>query len=78
MQLHEQIAAVFKTTSWTIAEFVGKSGLPISRIQLGRKLDGRAPMRTIEAQVLADTLRRNGFEITLSWPSASPTTRQAA
>ncbi len=69
MHLHEQIAAVFAKTGWSVAEFLGKSGLDMDRSQLQRKLTGQAPMRTREAQALVDTLRKNGVEITIAWPA---------
>ncbi len=78
MQLHEQIAAAFEKTGWSVAELLGKSGLDMDRSQLSRKLSGHQPMRTREAQVLVDTLRRNGIEITIVWPAEADTDETAA
>ncbi len=70
MQLHEQVAAAFAKTDWTIEELLEKSKLEMDRTQLGRKLSGKAPMRTEEAQVLIDTIREKGrVDVAISWPS---------
>lgn len=69
MHLHEQVAAAFEVTNWTIEELLDKSGLDMDRTQLGRKLSGKAPMRTEEAQVLVDTIRRKGgVDVVIQWP----------
>lgn len=69
MQLHEQIAAVFEKTGWSVAEFLEKSGLDIDRSGLQRRLAGDTPMRTEEAEQLVDTLNEHGFTITIVWPA---------
>lgn len=78
MHLHEQIWVVWKQTGWTVNEFLGKSGLKLHRTQLMRRLKGETPMRTREAEKLVDALRRNGFDVTLTWPSTISATRHAA
>lgn len=77
MQLHEQVAAAFEKTGWTIEELLDKSGLDMDRTQLGRKLGGKAPMRTEEAEVLVDTIRRKSdVEVVIRWPAKK--TKRAA
>lgn len=78
VQLHEQIAAAMRVAGWSVGDLLTRSGLKMHRSQLNRRLLGSVPMRTREAEILADTLRAYGVEVTLTWPSASPTTRRAA
>lgn len=77
VQLHEQVAAAFALTDWTVEELLARSKLPMDRTQLGRKLNGKAPMRTEEAQVLIDTIRKAGFNVILRWPSPKKSKRAA-
>lgn len=77
MQLHEQIAAAFEKTGWTVGEFREKSGIGIDRSQLSRRLSGDVPMRTEEAEILVDALRKYGFDITIAWPPAKKSKRAA-
>jgi hypothetical protein len=66
--LHEQVFTAWKTTGWTVAQFLDKSRLKITRSVLHRKLKGEATMRTTEAEVLVSTLRENGVDVTIVWP----------
>lgn len=78
VQLHEQVARAFALTGWTVEELLEKSGFDFDRTQLGRKLSGKAPMRTEEAEVLIDTIRKKGgVDVVLRWP-AKKTTKRAA
>lgn len=77
MQLHEQVATAFGQTGWTIEELLEKSGLEMDRSQLGRKLSGKAPMRTEEAEALVDAIRRKGIDVVITWPSPKKSKRAA-
>lgn len=77
MQLHEQIAAAFEKTGWSVAEFREKSGIKIDRSQLARRLSGDTPMKTEEAELLVDALRKHGFDVAIAWPPAKKHRRAA-
>lgn len=77
MQLHEQIAAVFAKTGWSVAEFLERSGLDIDRSALQRRLTGDTPLRDNEIVCLVDTLNRHGFAITVTWPPKKKSKRAA-
>lgn len=77
MQLHEQIAAAFATTGWSVAEFRDKSGIALDRSQLARRLSGDTPMKTGEAELLVSTLRKHGVDVTIAWPPPKKSKRAA-
>lgn len=65
----EQLRETYKKTDWTMGELLQKSGLDLDRSSLRRKISGEIDMKTDEAEVLANTFRKHGFDLTLVWPS---------
>lgn len=59
LTLSEQIREAFERSEMTVAELLAKSGLDIDRSALHRRLKGETPMRTGEAEVLANALGIN-------------------
>lgn len=70
LRIHEQLNAAIASTGWSLADVLTKSGLKINRASLWRKLTGKLPLKTKEAEVITETLRRNGVSFTLVWPAA--------
>lgn len=69
-EIHEQLNAVFLRSGWSIPELLKKSGLPLDRIQLWRRLKGVHRFTFEEAGTIAATFTRHGFECVLVWPKA--------
>lgn len=65
----DEIIAGFTSTGWSVQEFLDKSGLVIDRSSLDRKLKRLIPFQNAEREVLVQTLRKHGQEITVVLPS---------
>lgn len=59
----EQIRDAFESAGISVADLLALSGLDLDRSSLQRKLTGDSPMKTSEAEALANALR-----ISLVWP----------
>jgi len=59
----EQLSAEFDRKGWSVQELLDRSGLPIDRSSLARKLTGDLPLKVSEAEVLARTLG-----VVIVWP----------
>ena len=71
--LTQQLNAAFEESGWSVAELLAKTGLPIDRSSLSRKLKGELRMNTDEAETIASALG-----VTISWPERAGRKRVAA
>lgn len=67
-RIHQQLAAARIYSGWSFQELLDRSKLKLDKASLIRKLAGKTPLKTEEAESLADTFRRHGFSITIAWP----------
>lgn len=67
-RIHEQLKAALTVSGWSVPELLEKSGLDVHYTSLARKLNGKGVMSTDEAEQLAETFRKHGFAITLTFP----------
>jgi ribosome-binding protein aMBF1 (putative translation factor) len=63
VHLVQQIREAHEKRGWSVQQLLDKSGLPIDRSTLHRKLKGDVASTTIEIEALATAL-----EITITWP----------
>lgn len=56
--VQRKLNEAFERTGWTVAELLGRSGLSIDRSSMSRKIRGKAPMITAEAEAIARALGR--------------------
>lgn len=70
LRIHEQLNAAVALAGWSCEDLATKSKLGMNRSLVWKKLNGRIPMSTREAEAFADTLRKHGVVITLVWPAA--------
>lgn len=66
MRLVDQIREAQEKAGWSTQQLLDKSGLPMDRSSLHRKLRGEQPATAEECEALAKTLG-----ITLVWPKKS-------
>lgn len=68
VRLVEQIRAEQQRQELSVQQLLDKSGLPLERSTLQRKLNGDTPMTDSECEALAKGLRRGAPDFTLVWP----------
>ena len=68
MGLVQQIRSAALGLGWSVQELLEKSGLPIDRSTLQRKLSGRTPATDKEIQELAAAIRLARPSFRLVWP----------
>jgi ribosome-binding protein aMBF1 (putative translation factor) len=68
----DQLADGLEHLGWSVNELLERSGLPIGRSALQRKLRGQLRLNVDEAEVLATTMK-----ITLVWPQTRKARRSA-
>lgn len=72
MSLVEQVRLAQVARGWSVQQLLDKSGLPLERSTLQRKLNGATPSTTEECEAMAKALG-----ITLVWPK-KPRRKKAA
>lgn len=71
--LVEQVRRAQVEQGWSVQQLLDKSGLPIERSVLQRKLKGETPTSSHECEALARALK-----ITLVWPKRGRRTKRSA
>lgn len=68
MGLVQQIRSAQLGLGWSIQDLLDKSGLPIDRSTLHRKLAGDVPTTDAECEALARAIRKERPDFRLMWP----------
>ncbi len=54
--IQERLYAEFCKTGLSVGDLQRQSGLPVARSTMSKKLRGKAPMSTVEAEAIAQTI----------------------